>query len=751
MTSVSHRSFHRSFTRPHAFALAVLVLLATCLVPTTAQAAPGPAPAPVASRVLATEHTDAISVFLDGERLVLGTKADVDGTHAKRLDPMTTLFHVTDALLRTAPSDPRYSFLGVEAGAPIHVIPQTFTPGVLWAGWNTESIRPGDLSGPVRLTLEEVTGPGRVELYVLDAESNPARIFSSVDAAHRVLDVPANVHAHASWVFTQPGVYRVTISAAATSAAGAALTAVPVTYTFVVGGPVVTAQPTTAELTASDAGSGRVSVETDVTWSGSPSGWGVPEGYVEILGITAGHESVLAHAALIGGRAEDVVDVPGHVQELRARFVPAQPNLAARSTSSPVPNPAADGDGYAVVLGLSSSYSVGSTITASAHVTGVDVPAIRWWLAERDGDPRDLGGASTIELEATVRLDGADLWFEVVDPAGAVLLTSRTERLTVVAATTAPSPTPPPSPSSSQSATTSPTPTPTSSVAGPTTTPRGNGSGGVRPVCTATTVTEDVPAGSVQVVSDGHLDFGPVHEGGTLVAKVKDDRGAPEWVDPAGLLFHLGDTAKVAVPADPQYAFLGTGDVWMIPLTQKSGIPWLGWNTQHPTIAGQASGDATLTLDSVDGPGELAVYTLDTFGSGVGEKYFGTVDGFPRSTRIPIGSGGVHVHGIWAFTEPGVYRVSLTWSLDVGGGTRTAPATLAFFVGPGDPSTAAQGGTVTRQVWRTPDGQPCDPDLASTGIDPIGTQDALVVAGILTFGGLAIVVLGPRRRAVSRH
>ena len=277
-------------------------------------------------------------------------------------------------------------------------------------------------------------------------------------------------------------------------------------------------------------------------------------------------------------------------------------------------------------------------------------------------------------------------------------------------------------------------------------------SGQAQEQCIATEVTEAVTADSVSVATEGHFDFGPVFDGGTLQARVKDDRSASgEWVDPARLIFHLGEAAKTRSPGGT-FDFLGTGDIWQIPLTQQAQVPWLGWNTQHPTIAGKTQGPVTLTLDSLDGPGDMAVYSMDSWG-GLGDRFFGTVSGFPRSTSIAVGASGVHVHGVWAFTEPGTYRAAMSFSTTIGGTEQKANTVLTFFVGDGDPSQAAGEHDVTTVVGQTPDGEPCDLSLAETGsrdrwvIETGAIAVALFALGIAFLGAAS---LHPRRAVAKR-
>ncbi|MEV0949651.1 TIGR03773 family transporter-associated surface protein [Promicromonospora sp. NPDC050249] len=280
----------------------------------------------------------------------------------------------------------------------------------------------------------------------------------------------------------------------------------------------------------------------------------------------------------------------------------------------------------------------------------------------------------------------------------------------------------------------------------PGTDPGAVGTGQDDPQCVAQPVTSEVSTPEVGGISSGHFDFGSMVEDGKLVAQVKDDREQPSsWVDPASLTFKLGEAAEDKVPAGSEFAFLGTAGstIWSVGQVQETGVPWIGWNTQHPSLIEAADGPVTFTLDGVDGPGELGVYATGTFG-GVGAKNFGTLEGFPRSMSVPLNQ---HVHASWAFTKPGVYSVTMTQSVPLkSGGTASDAATLKFSVG----DTA---GTTTRTTYvgRTPSGEECDLSaaqraaLASTGASVF---QPLALAGLLLLaGGLLIVVAQRRRRA----
>lgn len=268
--------------------------------------------------------------------------------------------------------------------------------------------------------------------------------------------------------------------------------------------------------------------------------------------------------------------------------------------------------------------------------------------------------------------------------------------------------------------------------------------------CIATPVTTTSRPENVDIATAGHFDFGPVKEGGTWRALLKDDRSSPaRWKDPGTIVFHLSDAAAGPSPQ----SFLGSGRVWEIPLTQRAGVPWLGWNTQHSTVAGKASGPVALTLNKLEGPGQLAVYSVNSFGQ-ASTQYFGTVGGFPRSTSIEVGAAGVHVHGIWAFTQPGAYYADLSFTGTIGGERVDATSTVTFFVGEGDPRSAVRERTVTTYVGRTASGAECQLALAASGpADAEATADLGGLAGTLLVVGLAFLgasALAPRGAGSTR-
>lgn len=283
----------------------------------------------------------------------------------------------------------------------------------------------------------------------------------------------------------------------------------------------------------------------------------------------------------------------------------------------------------------------------------------------------------------------------------------------------------------------------------------------------AATGQSSTPNGDVIHVEEGHFDIGPVAEDGDFQVKVKDDRSAPPvWRDPGELVFVLGDAAfreASTLPEELDFVLKQGQDAYMIQQIQEPGVPWLGWNTQHETIVnGPGSNGVTMTLDSVDGPGDLALFLNGNFGQLVGERVVDTVGG-PTSYNIPANT---HQHGNWIFTEAGTYQVTLTMSAN----GESATDTFTFAVGDtaaeqvsagaADPTqeqhqghggvmlashtvaTAAEQPQAGPEQGLTPDGVPCS--LAQTGL----SSNILIAAGVglLAVGGGAGALMLARRR-----
>ncbi|MEU8244455.1 anchored repeat ABC transporter, substrate-binding protein [Actinoplanes missouriensis] len=141
----------------------------------------------------------------------------------------------------------------------------------------------------------------------------------------------------------------------------------------------------------------------------------------------------------------------------------------------------------------------------------------------------------------------------------------------------------------------------------------------------------------------------------------------------------------------------------IIPLVEDVSLDtiWLGMRARGDGAAHRVtrSSDVRVSATGVTGPGRMTAYLTESFGnpdtfldSGDG---FDPANGFRDDTMILPPD--AHTHMSWAFTEPGVYRVTMRAELAVTAGSKPVPLgeqTLTFAVGV-DPHLAP-GVTVLR-------------------------------------------------------
>ncbi|MDG4838537.1 choice-of-anchor M domain-containing protein [Micromonospora sp. WMMD967] len=197
----------------------------------------------------------------------------------------------------------------------------------------------------------------------------------------------------------------------------------------------------------------------------------------------------------------------------------------------------------------------------------------------------------------------------------------------------------------------------------------------------ATAVPAQAATTSAVVFNSGHLDLVDIaYEDGALEVGVHDEENDVEYgADEVKLI--VKRQAKVTVPADPAFAFLGTpgvSKVWLLPQIQNSSLIWPGIAAEE-VGAGVFTGDAlTLSVRSVTGPGQLAIYTENAVGQPTVLADSG--DGLPDAITVTAGD---HSHANWAFDQAGSYKVTVraTGTLAATGQRVTSePTTLRFTV-----------------------------------------------------------------------
>ncbi|MFJ4873181.1 anchored repeat ABC transporter, substrate-binding protein [Streptomyces sp. NPDC088757] len=129
----------------------------------------------------------------------------------------------------------------------------------------------------------------------------------------------------------------------------------------------------------------------------------------------------------------------------------------------------------------------------------------------------------------------------------------------------------------------------------------------------------------------------------------------------------------------------------VIPLVEDIGLDvlWLGLRVrgEGKALGASRSSDIRLTATKVEGPGALVAYLTESLGQP--RIYFNSADGLTGAdtTSLPPAA---HTHLNWAFTEPGVYRLTLAAQVhNPDGSTKPAGSgTFTFAVGV-DPHTVA--------------------------------------------------------------
>jgi surface-anchored protein len=222
-------------------------------------------------------------------------------------EPATVVTHVKPEARAQVPDDPAYAFLGAP-GADFWFIPETEAEGIVWAGWNTESLDASQVDpNSVRWTLDTVTGdgrgstpPGAMTIFQTGSfgEALP-RVFDTNQPLPQSYDLALGTHGHAYWTFNAEGVYRLTFTVTATSTGGQPLSDTE-TYTFAIGDvdpttiePGEGTEPTTTTTTTTTGG------ETTTTTS-DPAG--------DCVVLDDGHVDAIAPRILDGRLTTQVKD-----------------------------------------------------------------------------------------------------------------------------------------------------------------------------------------------------------------------------------------------------------------------------------------------------------------------------------------------------------------------------------------------------------------------------------------------------------
>ncbi|OKL54353.1 anchored repeat ABC transporter, substrate-binding protein [Bowdeniella nasicola] len=151
-----------------------------------------------------------------------------------------------DANLRSGVPNISLAEAATRHGAEVIPLVEHVSLDTIWLGLRVRgkgTDKGADRASEVRLQVRNVEGPGTMYAYLTETFGKPRIVadsskgFNAGDGyAASTFALPLDAHTHMSWVFTQPGIYRVTYGAELTVRSGARPYEIPdETVTFAVG------------------------------------------------------------------------------------------------------------------------------------------------------------------------------------------------------------------------------------------------------------------------------------------------------------------------------------------------------------------------------------------------------------------------------------------------------------------------------------------------------------------------------------
>ena len=307
-------------------------------------------------------HVDLGPRLIDGQWRA-GLRHDAESGAVWR-DPNQTVLRVSDAAIMTAPNSADYPFLADVAGKPVHVIPQTQNPNVVWLGWNTQDPAvTATIDRGLTMRVGPVRGPGRAWLFLQSGTFGKPLLLADSAAAPGDVWIDSGTHVHANWAFSQPGTYTATVTFLGTTTAGEAVNA-STTLRFAVGDAASASEALAmAAPAASGSGSGSETPAAGTSQGpgSSESTWSSPEGGLPDWAFLAIIVSVALSLLVIGALVV--------ARSRRSRAEQAAAIAEADSLLAPLPTARGEGN---VEAATASSQSAGAPGAGeSAEVPGL--------------------------------------------------------------------------------------------------------------------------------------------------------------------------------------------------------------------------------------------------------------------------------------------------------------------------------------------------------------------------------------------
>ena len=165
--------------------------------------------------ILATLKDRQLSVGLRDDSGII----DADST-VRPLDSVVWTVSENARRVRTERmADEKLNFMG-PVGTAFYGLPQTQQSGLPWPGYNTQDIDYSQLRGPVRLHVVPKVMPEGARFGMFTESLNGADVLLDSTTGKTTIDIDYATHAHANWVFSEPGQYMFDVHYSATLADG---------------------------------------------------------------------------------------------------------------------------------------------------------------------------------------------------------------------------------------------------------------------------------------------------------------------------------------------------------------------------------------------------------------------------------------------------------------------------------------------------------------------------------------------------
>ena len=310
-------------------------------------------------------HVDLGPRLIDGQWRA-GLRHDAESGAVWR-DPNQTVLRVSDAAIMTAPDSADYPFLADVAGKPVHVIPQTQNPSVVWLGWNTQDPAvTATIDRGLTMRVGPVSGPGRAWLFLQSGTFGKPLLLADSGAAPGDVWIDSGTHVHANWAFSAPGTYTATVTFLGTTTAGEAVNA-STTLRFAVGDAASASEALAmaapaASGSGSGSGSGAPAAGTSQGPGSSESTSSSPEGGLPDWAFLAIIVSVALSLLVIGALVI--------ARSRRSRAEQAAAIAEADSLLAPLPTARGEGNEEAATASSQSAGAPGAGESGEGHGLG---------------------------------------------------------------------------------------------------------------------------------------------------------------------------------------------------------------------------------------------------------------------------------------------------------------------------------------------------------------------------------------------